>query len=448
MAQQMGADQEAMLQLDMARMSVLKDKRTLLSNPGTMLTDIYYSSSDTTVSDVECTFDTGRYTVNLTSPSFGGQSQIIIPNDALVSTIYLHLRLPAVTQANTQLPRGWGYASINQISYILGSSNTSQLQISGQSMLSVLGEQCETSEKKSELMLLGGEAVSQPTTLPYHDAYLILLLPFSRASGFHSKKPLDSQLLANPITVLIAFNQPNTFIGGSGAPTYISGIGSKFSVAEIIARQGRLTNQADSVKSFLQANPFQYSPYPFLHAQTFIPPSFGASPPSGNTQSLTLQSIINGDLTGLIIGVVKNSDLVSTASGAVNPFNYVRLQNVVIAFNGTVFYNSPSDMYRLFNMHSQFGASYMNNVLMSGTTSPFASSPVSNYLIRVDFSRIKTLSFENNYANTWRIGNNVLTINFNTADPAPDTNMYTMFVSYIYNGIIEFRNGSSGIYFD
>lgn len=92
----------------------LSNKRTLLSNPGTKLDDIYYNQLNTQVSLSECTWNNGRLQIALSSVAFGGQSQVVIPNQSLLNETFLHLELPPLA-ANQTIVRGWGYQCIQSI---------------------------------------------------------------------------------------------------------------------------------------------------------------------------------------------------------------------------------------------------------------------------------------------------------------------------------------------
>src|ERR1700679_1604520 len=131
-------------------MMYLSTKRSLLSNPGIKMDDIYYGPFNTTVEMSEVTYNLGRLTIGLSQLNFGSQSQLIIPNNSLLSTCYLHLELPAII-ANQTICRGWGYAAINNINFLFGSSNVSQIQLSGQSLFQTIMMEAETAEKRSEL---------------------------------------------------------------------------------------------------------------------------------------------------------------------------------------------------------------------------------------------------------------------------------------------------------
>jgi len=415
----------------------LNDKKVLLSNPGYAMTDIYYSMMNTTLSLAEVTYNTGRFTQSLGSKTFGSTSQVVIPNDQLVSSMYLHLRLDNLG-ANIQLPRGWGYRAIDSLSFILGSTNVSQLQINSQSLFQRNMEECETEEKRSEVLTLGGEEILNTGSIndvSSAHAYILLNLPFSRMQGLIPKLPLDSTLLNSVITVQVQFAQKSAFMGGSGATTY----GNDFAVASILLRQGIMYDKEMSIRRDLRSNSMAHYTYPFIHAQSFIPQIFAGQVASPVT--ITLQSFINADLLCISLGVVQQSYLTSSSGSAVNPFVYDRLKDVVLKYNGVVMYNAEEELYRLYNLNSQFGS---GKILNSFCSTPSASSPVDTYIIRFDFTRIKTLIYENQFQNVWRVPNNVMTIEFRTTT----SNNYVMFATYYYNGVAEIKSdGQSDIYF-
>ena len=414
----------------------LSQKRTALSNPGTKLDDLYYSQLNTTVELSECTYNFGRYTVSLTSPVFGSTSQAQIPNQDFVEGVYLMLEVPAVL-ANQCLPLGWGFAAIDNISYILGSSNVSQLQITGQSLLQSSLFECETAEKRSELLQLGGAEQLAATAVPVR-AYIKLPFPFSTVCGIKPKKPFDTSLLSNPIILNIAFKPASSFYGGSAL------MPSSFTKANIYLRQGVLANKDQSLKAAMSRDPQLMYSYPFIHRQQFSASFAGSTDPSAPiTQTLT--GIINADLVAVTIGVVNRKYLSYNGLDNPSPFCYDPIQNVKVKFNGLVMYQSDGEMYKLVDLLSCAGSgSVRTSLLNPGTINPFTSTPQNTYVLFVDFSRIRSACFDGHYQNVWRIGNNTLTVELNTSD----TQVYTMFATYHYNGVVELKAGQSAIYFD
>lgn len=416
----------------------LANKRTALSNPGTKMDDIYYSQINSTVELSECTYNLGRFTTSLSQLTFGSTSQVIIPNSSLVSGVFLFLEASPVV-ANQTLPLGWGYAMLQSVSYLFGSSNVSQIDLRQPAIFQTLMMECETAEKRSELLRLGGEQITAPTT--YNpQATVFIPLPFSSFCGLKNKLPFDTTLLDNPIILQISLSRGDQVYGGSGV------IPTGLIRATCLLRQGDLSNKDQSLRPVLQNDPGLMYSYPFIHRQLANPIPITGSTDQNAPVSVTLQSIINADLVGLSIGVVATSKLTNVgAATCPNPFAYDRIGNILLQFNGLTMFSSPGELYRISNMISMPGSgSYHESVITDSAVAPFASNPYDAYVVFIDFARIRAACFDGHYQNVWRIGNNVLVLSFTT-----QTNgSYFIYPVYHYNGVAEIQNGQTRIYFD
>lgn len=429
----------------------LSNKRVLMSAPGIKMDDIYYSAMNSSVELSECTFNNGRLQIILSSLQFGGQSQVTIPNQSLLSQTYLHLVLPAVpsTIGDTinaiNICRGWGWAMIDSITFLFGSSNVSQLVIPRHTILQTVMSECATAEQRSEIFRLGGQEYlsinggsnGQPITAD-------LLLPFPWSSMCEMvKKPFDTSLLNNPITIQVQFgNGANAY---SATGTGVSSIPTQFTNASLYFRQGDLSNKDQSLKYELIKHPELMYSYPFIHHQPYITQFTGSTNPSSPT-SINLLSFINADLVSISFGCVQS--IYNTGGGfQISPFNYDPISNITLLFNGLVMYTSPGQLFKLYNTNSQPGASYFFNSVINPQNTPAPlgpSSPVDTYMLQIDFARIRAVCFENQFQNVWRIGNNTLTLQLNTSTNNP----YTLYATYNYNGVAECQAGETRIYFD
>ena len=419
----------------------LTDKRVILSNPGTSRNDLYYTNLNTTVEQVEATYNLGRFKQSLSNVQFGGQALVVVPNSSFLGKMYLHLTLPA-TVANQTICRGWGYGCIDSVSYLFGSSNVPQIQIDGQSVLQTVMTQCETEEKRSELFNLGGEVILTSGRIP--EANILIPLPWSTACGMgpNNKKPFDTNLLDAPITISIKFRNSDAIYGGIGARPVT------FTAAQAIFRQGNLSNKALSLKNSLAAQPDMMLAYPFIHHQSARPPRFSASLPTEEV-SVVLQSFINADLLAITVGVVDVYDLQSTSNNSPSPNNYQELSDVQLLFNGEQMFDAPGAIYKLATCQSIPGAGYFkNDVIRPGTTGTFASDGVDTYILIVDFSRIRSICYEGEYQNVRRMGNQVLELRFKLPNNGSAATNYQMFATYHYSGVATIQNGMSNIYFD
>lgn len=423
-------------------MAFLRDKRALLATPGIKLDDVYYSALNTTVELAEVTYNFGRFTQSLSNSQFGGQSQIVIPNSSLVSTVFLYLQLPALA-ANQTVPRGWGYGALSAINYLLGSSNVSLVQLTGQNVLQVIMAQCDTDSKRSDLLRYGGEETFGPTAGPI-ECCLLLPFPWSTAGGEYPKRPYDSRLLENPITLQIGFNLAGQIYGGTGArPT-------GFLQARILIKQGDFAQPSQSLATTLRMNPQMHYCYPFTYQQTGQIYNFSAS--SGNNISANLLGFINGDLVGMTIGIIAQNDIQPQSNNTPNPFNYQTLQDITLTFNGQVMYFAPGQVcMRLFASDGELtSGKFSNSIVSAGSAAPFSSVPADTYILYFDFSRVRSASYEDHYPNVWRIGTNTLVLNFSlpNAPVAPATANYSLYATYYYNGCFLTQNGISRAYFD
>lgn len=458
------------------KVKYLSNKRTLLSVPGTLKTDAYFTEQDSTVHLTELTSNLGRYVSSLTSSQFGATSQVIVPNNDILGETYLHLTLPSnpgvgtSAAANYLAPQGWGWSAIKSISYLWGASNVAQISISGKSLWAVALAQCDTAEKRSQLCYLGGAAL--PSSIPNtvdagsqdtdvegvgSDAYIPLALPWSVLSN-NGKIGFDTSLLNSPITIQIQFAPASEFLQWSSKATgtVSAAIPSSFDNAEIVVRQHMFSDRSQSLKFEMQNNPTNIYHYPFKHFQSFQK-DFSAT--DGVDSQVQLTNFINADLIGMVIYVVETTKLKGGAAADtaffLNPLDISLPYDVKLLFNGQVLYNSPGKLYLLQNCAGLNGSgSYYSSKLSkqpgvgtdagaAGVLSGVSRLPIVRDMIFIDFSRKHSLSFDNEFANTFRIAQQTLDLTMKLPGGA-----YTLFATYVYNGVNAVQQGSSNLYFD
>lgn len=425
-------------------MVYLSQKSSHLAAPGTMLNSLYYSRLNSTIELVESVSQIGRFRQELTSKSFNSSANVQIPNGSFLGQTYLHLELPN-TVANQTLCRGWGLACIRQISFLFGSSTSSELVINKQSIWHLLGLQSESQDKLSEVFRLAGEEVLSPLVAPAGEdvpvisADILLPFPWSSINGLMQKKPYDTSLLMQPVTISIVFDDSSSIFGGLGVrPT-------GFLKAEIYVRQTDITNKDLSLKAKLMKQPDSAYNYPFQHIQSYQSSTFaGSRKSSGNKISIPLQSFINSDLSGIVLSVVKTDRLTGVSNNSPSPFAYDQIQDLELTLNGQTVYYAPGKAYKLHGMIGEVGASYWHNSLIaSGTTSPFTSDPRDDYSIYIDFSLIRPAFQPNLLQNTFRVPQQTMVCEFYTST---DDN-YRLFATYVYGTAVvsTLSNGESRI---
>lgn len=439
--------------------AILSNKHALLSSLGSKYNDLYYSAANSSVSLIETTFGWANV-ISLSSLSFGSSSQVNIPVDQFIQEVVLHLRLPN-TVANQTLCRGWGYAMLDSVSYILGASNTSNIVLQGDSILQTVLAQCTTKEKRSEVLRLAGDEILSPELAPdayldkdieFIDAYVLLPLPMSTMCD---KLPLDSTLLSNNIVVGINFKQGSAIYGGTGAQP------SQFLSAEVMLRQGKLSNQAASLRQEMIARPNMIYSYPYIHSQNFVSPTFEGKRRSDGQRacSVNLNSFANADLVGICFWVVAVDNKNPRDSTSCNPWATDEIEDVLVTFNGSTMFRFPYKSYKLTSavigeqQASGFDNSYITQYIRVGgaggswvaqNTAPFNSRPVESHLVFLDFARLRSACMQDHLFNTFRIPNQNLLIEFNTQYGS--TVNYRLHATYMYNAVAEFQGGTSAIY--
>jgi hypothetical protein len=425
-------------------LSAISGKRVLLSSSAIKSNFLYYSELDSAASYVEAEVNNGRYITALNVLTFGGTSQVTIPNASFVSQVWLRLVLPPLL-ANQTLPLGWGYLALgsNALQYTMGSSNVASISVSANANFLALYHQCEHPDSKlSELMLLGGACEIGATTYS-PEATILLNLPFSTGCGGGMlKKPVDSAMLSNPIQLQITLANYNSIYGGLVQPT-----NTGFSSGQIIVTQVALTDTQMSLSGELRKDPTKLYSYPFIYYNTFAGASFTGSTNISSPVSVPLLAIINSDLVAVILGLVKVSDLSANYTTGTTPsgFNFQTMSNAAILFNGQYMQNTPGYMYRLINQRNLSGSGYYNNAVTNMfLPGVYTVTPVKNYPLVWDASFMRASCETNHLSNVQRFGNQSLVATFNT----PDTSQYQLVVIYCYNGIIEFQQQQSSIFFD
>ena len=442
-------------------MVLLSKKRSALNAPGTRLSSLYYGVANATVDAVECTYNVGRFTSDLSSLAFGSGSQVLLSNQSFVGQTWLHFELPNLFPGQT-LSRGWGYGIIRALSYIFGSSNVSQTTFDGQSLWHCVSMQCETSEKRSELFRLGGQEYLGPIMRigangqPERDsaatltATILLPLPWSTAAGLIHKKSFDTSLLSNPIAIQVQINQAGSVFGGLEVPNPFP---TALLQAKMIFRQGQLTAQNMSLRRVLMDNPDEQMPYPFIYSQSAGLTQFQGSNLSSSPINLNLTGFINADLVAMTISVVRLSSLSPPANGAPNWHQSDDIQNVTLDYNGTTIFAAPRRSWRAMTANSTAGAQYFHNSLIQ-VVGPLLPPPATNsftsvaqdcYDLHIDFSQIRSMVFEGMFQNVWRIGSQTMNLKFNTEGDS--TVQYQPFITFHYNAVAGVQQGQTALYF-
>jgi len=429
-----GGDAQAIVE------GILSRKAPLMSNPGSVVANnLYYDSNSVAVVAAECVSNYGRYSQSLTSLQLGSAGNFTIPNSSFLSGMYVYAELPALP-ANVFLPRSWLLNSIAQISFILGSSNVSQINISGASHIAQLLLSCETAEKRNEVLRLAGDEVTSAPQAPgtVNRAYMQLQLPWSRINSLMKKLPFDTSLLSSPVIVNIQLKQQADFFTGSGLAT----APQAFSRYTVFANQIDLMDKELSLAIPLMRDPGLMYSYPFTYVQTSTQ-NFVGSASSSSPVSLILTGLVNADLVGISLQIIRSDRLTGgNGSSPLSPLAYERVQNLLLQYNGLTLYDSPGQMYRLYDAQDLPGSGVVPySVLTAAGAGPYVTTPADAYIQFIPFTRLRNTQFGDMFQNSFRIANNVLNLGFITPENVP----YTLTSTYYYNACFGIQQGQSNL---
>lgn len=407
-------------------------ERVLLDSAGTKKTALYYTKDDIQVADVECDFVTGRYSQSVSSLAWGSTSQFTIPNSDFLSQCILHVELPDLV-ANQTLPRGWLIAAIKEITYSVGSSNISQIRLSGKSLYHALMVEACTAEQRLELLSLAGEAYNTLNTKTVEGS-VILRLPWSSMSH---KLPLDTSLLNNPIQISITFHSADRFYGGSAAApaSMVSG--------KLFTRQGVLTDKSNSLRRDLMNNSDLMYSYPFIHLQS---PSTKFLPSIAGEQVVEISEFLNSDLTSIIFSLHYTAAQKNAGTTAPYPNVGLELTDIQLLYNGQTIYEVPGRSGRLINMLWDEGASWCDDVAFN-PVGPYTESPVQSFVYCIPMGDMKSIVFEGKYDNVSRYSTQSFQLRFVPVPvlPTDADQAAELHITHTYNAIATFSQGLCNI---
>lgn len=416
----------------------VSQKRVSLNAPGVKKNTLYYDQSESTVSEVESNTVIGRFEQSLTSLAFGSSSQIIIPNQDFINQCILVVTLPDLT-ADQTLCHGWLFGLIREINYSFGQANVSQLRLSGKSLLQTIMRECETQEKRSELLRLAGESLTAQNTRPI-TATIVLPLPWSSVVA-DNKKPFDSSILSNPVQIQITLNSNTSIYGGTDPlPTALSS-------ASVYMRQTVLADRSNSIKMDLLNNPSMIYSYPFNHRQS---PSSKFNLVSGSVNNVELTEFLESDLLNILFSVQYTVDQVKAGAIAPNPNNTLICTDIELLYNGQTVYKAPGQTARLINMLWDEGSSGAEDARIDRTVAPYTSQQVTSYFYQIPFADVKAMIYDGQFCNTGRFSSQTMVLRFTPRNYDPNdvtVHQCQADFTYIYQSVAEISNGVCNIQF-
>ncbi len=352
--------------------SMVSNKAPLLNSPGIVLANtLYYDTSSSSVNGCESLSYFGKDKVAFSAVQTTGTPNCNIPNVFFQGTTYIVAQFNASTilwpteaqlgnygYAGFAMHEGWGASGIQSITYYLGSSSVSNVDVSIESNIAMALAQCETQEKKSQMIRGMGEAMcafmytsgagvigpnnsvsNQPLCRARDSSILfarergariesasniganlydptllqvvipVAALPFVSMACLDARLHFDTRLLTQNINTRLNLKGVNYRVSGPSAfKLSIAEAFKTFSELNIQSSQFELSNKALSIREELLAAPDFSTGLPFQYPQSMnfatVVDQSKSNYSSGDIAfNCNVTSMMNADLTTIFISV-------------------------------------------------------------------------------------------------------------------------------------------------
>ena len=400
--------------------------------------DLYYAGKTNTEAQCFPTTMENRFYVALNATSFGSSSQITFNPDQGVSDIVLNLQLPVaaggVDYADWALARGWGYNAIRQIGFRIGGS--SLYYITGDQMAVDALDACEDQEKKDAILALGGSeclTAADFTDQAKLSAYVYIKLPWNSPSSLQKPLPLPSDLLTQPVQIIVEFNPASSiFVPLAGASA--AALPAGFSYAQANFRQVHLADSGHLLarRVNMNENALTYPLRGFL--QTAFKTTIAAT--AGQPVQVNLTGFRQGSVKDITLWAVKASDL---ASG--QGLLYAPLLDVRLSVNGLIYFQSVAESSQMWALIDRKTPAVVTTTSLADAGGGVATAtPYSAGWTIVPFAQVgEPLAGENEVVLGLPIQNSVV----NLQVTFPESATYVLVASYKYVSSLMFSRGSA-----
>ena len=389
--------------------------------------DMYYAGKEN--SDLQCfpSLQDNRFYVSLPSLNQGSTNTIIFNPTQGLSDIVLTASLPPATTAvpytGWSFPRGWLPLMIDQVALRVGGS--SLYYFTGDQIFVDTLTDCEDSGKKQAVLDVGGaellSAGDFASGSPNLSASMYLKMPFNSISALQKTLPLPTDLLSQPVQILITWKRfaDVAFWSGIGAsnPALLC---TQFASAQVNFRQTTLQNsehllaRRENMNEKALTVPLRY------FTQTAFRTTVTAT--GGAKQTI--------NLTGFRFGSVKYIDIWARPVGG-NGWNFAPISQLRLLINGLVMYdtqNSNNIMWSLCDRKTPASVSTTQLSLAPGGAGVVVTPSVASW-VPIPFAQLsEPMAYCNDVTLGFPIANSVI----NLEVTFPTDGSYEISASYHY----------------
>ena len=419
-----------------------------LVRPGKCI-DLYYPDPETAGKQCFRTSQNTRYVQSFTNLGQGSNTFVIPANNG-VQDVIVSMGLPAGTLANLALCRGWAYALIKQVSFRYGGS--SQYFLSGQQVLQAVLSQAGESGSRDALLSLGGNACAGSDFATAQFGYVWLPLPHCIPSAMGKLPPLPSDLLTQQCQITLEL-YPLSQIFSVGSGGVLATIPTALATGQFQVQQVILEDQGNALARRVDMTSHALSyPVNFRQQEVAIQVGSGASitPSSAPVQQVTLTGFRSGEVREIHCWLTADSyNTPTTAVNTVqNPFAWYPLENVTMTYAGEVYARGDNNSMQLWNLVNGKIPSQVNDVLLvAGATPTITTASADAWTILPFGQSYVSTTAHSMYVAGKSITNGIIGLSFSipktdSRGVALPTSTYTLHVSYVYNAVLTFSQGT------
>lgn len=407
-----------------------------MSRPGEEM-DLYYYDGETSKKQAFPTTQNTKYVQNFANLT-GGSSVFTIPPTNGIQDIVCEFVLPGLAGSEAQLnalalPRAWGYALINQVSFRYGGS--SQYFLTGDQIFQNALRKQTSRTSADDIATLGGNyATGLDLSGVPQTAAIVLTLPHNIPSGVGKAHPLPTDLLTQQVQVTVELKSPASIFavsGGGSSPV----VPAALQAAQFQVQQVMFNNQGDALARRVDMSVNAYAfPCEFVQQKQTIQLAAGAG-----AQSVVLTGFRSGEVKAIHCWLTRSSEAVS------NPFNWYLPAAVQMTYAGDVYARYEFGSSALWNLlNGNKAPAFDNNVVVDATGSWSASAALSQW---VELPFAQTLVDEDSHhilVHGKPITNGI--VNLLITPPSSQTD-WVLNVSYLYNTTLLFSQGTADYVF-
>ena len=358
-----------------------------------------------------------------------GVSQFTISPYQGVSDIICYFKMGSTSSlTGYNLPQGWGYSLIKQVSVRYGSS--AQYFFTGEELYLCAMFDCEDSIKRDQLAALGGNAYTDAQLPTNPEAFVYLKLPHNspRASG--KPFPFPSDLLVQPIIITIELNSPASVFVEQNDESQSGTLPTLLADAQLQVKQEMMSDSADLLARRVDMNSSAYTlPLPY-----FMQQEVQINLPTGVTQNVNLTGFRAGEVQRILLWLTKASDVLVNGS-----HSWLPISDIQLTYNGEIFFKTDSTSAQIWNLVADTKESAINSYVQDASGN-WTENALMTY-VDIPFSQVCVpYDREVKLVHGKPILNAVVNLSFSVPSSASD---YTLHAVYLYNASLLCSRGSA-----